>query len=66
MGFAVVEYSTPDEAVETQAALTGHQLANNKIRVTFCMPGKAATQIANMVLKSEVSFSVLCMVMTFP
>ena len=54
MGFGMVEYSTPEEAIETQAVLNGHHIQSNSIRVSFCMPGRAASEISNMVLSSQV------------
>ncbi|CAH1775173.1 unnamed protein product [Owenia fusiformis] len=49
LGFAVFEYKTPEEAEQTQRHNNGYTIiGQNKIRVTFCIPGYGAPELHNM------------------
>ena len=54
-GFAVAEYESAEVAEETQRILNGLELLNQRIRVTFCIPGRTGEDVYSNVLAAYVS-----------
>ena len=53
-GFAVVSYSTADQAEQAQRHVNGRMVSGHKIRVSYCIPGQTASQMFDKLVKEQV------------
>ena len=55
LGFAIVEYSSSEQAEATQRMVHGYEIDNQRIRVTYCIPGQSAMEVYNRLINALVS-----------